>query len=68
VVSYLTKYLQKQMKKKKFTRKVTRVGMRSLCLVIPKDIVEDLDLQEKQKMVVYRQGKKIIIQDYVEEE
>lgn len=45
-------------------RKVTRVGKRSLSIVIPADIVEALNIREKQKMVVKRSGTKIIIEDW----
>ena len=55
------------MKKRKFIRKLTRVGKRSLCVVIPKDLVEEMDLMERQKMVLHRQGKKIIVQGWVAE-
>jgi len=45
-------------------RKLTRVGGNSLSLVIPIEIVQELKLRERQKMVVKRSGKKIIIEDW----
>ena len=52
---------------KKYIRKVTRVGKRSLSLVIPADIVDELKIREKQKMIVYRRGRSIIIRDWERE-
>jgi bifunctional DNA-binding transcriptional regulator/antitoxin component of YhaV-PrlF toxin-antitoxin module len=49
-----------------FIRKLTRVGKRSLSIVIPADIVDELGLRERQKMVVHRRGTKIIIEDWQE--
>jgi antitoxin component of MazEF toxin-antitoxin module len=48
----------------KYIRKVTRVGKRSLSVVIPADIVDALKIRERQKLVVRRSGKKIIITDW----
>lgn len=45
-------------------RKLTRVGRSSLSLIIPSEIVQELKLRERQKMVVKRSGKKIIIEDW----
>ena len=49
---------------KKYVRKVTRVGKRSLSVVIPAEIADELKIREKQKLVITRQGKKIIIADW----
>lgn len=49
---------------KKYTRKVTRVGKRSLSVVIPAEIVDELKIREKQKLVITRRGKNIIISDW----
>ncbi len=49
---------------KKYIRKVTRVGKRSLSVVIPSDIVDELNIKERQKMNIRRSGKKIIIEDW----
>jgi antitoxin component of MazEF toxin-antitoxin module len=48
----------------KYIRKVTRVGERSLSVVIPADIVKELGLRERQKLVVKRSGNKIVIEDW----
>jgi len=49
---------------KKYIRKVTRVGKRSLSVVIPADIVDELRIRERQKVVVRKYGSKIIIEDW----
>ncbi|MDA3840763.1 MAG: hypothetical protein PF572_06805 [Patescibacteria group bacterium] len=49
---------------KKYIRKVTRVGQRSLSVVIPADIVSELKIRERQKLTIRRSGKKIIIEDW----
>ena len=48
----------------KYTRKVTRQGKRSLSVVIPAEIVDELKIREKQKVVVKKSGKNIIISDW----
>ncbi len=48
----------------KYIRKVTRVAKRSFAVVIPAEIVQELKLREKQKLVVTLDGKKIIIRDW----
>jgi antitoxin component of MazEF toxin-antitoxin module len=50
----------------KYIRKVTRVGQRSLSLVLPADIVKELGIRERQKLVVRRSGQKIVIEDWKE--
>ncbi len=50
---------------KKHIRKVTRVGKRSLCIVIPAEIIDELSIREKQKLTLRRSGKKIIIEDWM---
>jgi antitoxin component of MazEF toxin-antitoxin module len=52
------------MKPKKYIRKVTRVGKRSLSIVIPSDIVDELNIRERQKLVLRRAGKRIVIEDW----
>lgn len=51
-------------KSQPLTRKITRVGKRSLSIVIPAEIVAELDIRERQKMVLSIEGKKIIIKDW----
>lgn len=48
----------------KFIRKVTRVGKRSLSVVIPAEIVDELEIREKQKLTITTKGKSIIIKDW----
>jgi len=48
----------------KHIRKVTRVGERSLSIVIPAEIVDELGIRERQKMEVERRGKEIVIRDW----
>jgi bifunctional DNA-binding transcriptional regulator/antitoxin component of YhaV-PrlF toxin-antitoxin module len=50
----------------KHIRKVTRVGKRSLSVVIPADIARELGIRERQKLVVRRSGQKILIEDWKE--
>jgi len=49
---------------KEYIRKVTRVGKRSLSVVIPADLVDELGIREKQKLVIKKSGKKIVISDW----
>jgi antitoxin component of MazEF toxin-antitoxin module len=48
----------------KYIRKVIRVGRKSLSVIIPADIVRELKIRERQKLVVKRVGKKIQIEDW----
>ena len=48
----------------KYIRKVTRQGKRSLSVVIPAEIVDELKIREKQKLVVKKVGKRVIIEDW----
>ena len=48
----------------KYIRKVTRVGKRSLSVVIPSEIVDELNIRERQKLIIRRSGKKIVIEDW----
>ncbi len=52
------------MKNEKYVRKVTRVGKRSLSINIPADIVDQLKIREKQKLVITIKGNSIIIKDW----
>lgn len=51
-------------KDEKLVRKVTRQGKRSLSITIPAEIVEELGIRERQKMVFKIERKKIIISDW----
>ena len=48
----------------KYIRKVTRVGKRSLSVVIPAEIVDELGIREKQKLIIATKGKSIMIKDW----
>jgi antitoxin component of MazEF toxin-antitoxin module len=45
-------------------RKLTRVGGTSLSVTIPVNLLRALKWKEKQKVVVKKSGKKIIIEDW----
>lgn len=49
---------------KTYIRKATRVGRRSLSVVIPADIVDALGIRERQKLIVRRRGGQIVIEDW----
>lgn len=49
---------------KEYTRKVTIVGKRSLAVVIPAEIVDELKIRERQKLLIKRRGDKIVIEDW----
>ncbi|MFC1700791.1 AbrB/MazE/SpoVT family DNA-binding domain-containing protein [Patescibacteria group bacterium] len=49
---------------KKYIRKATRVGKRSMAVVIPAEIVDTLKIREKQKLILYKKGSSIIIKDW----
>jgi len=51
-------------KKNTYIRKVTRVGLRSLSIIIPSEIVHELKIRERQKLVIKRTAKKIVIEDW----
>ncbi|NCN07482.1 hypothetical protein GW933_02195 [Candidatus Falkowbacteria bacterium] len=49
---------------KKYIRKVTRVGQGSLSIVIPAEIIKELKIKERQKLVITKRGKGITIRDW----
>ena len=49
---------------KNYIRKATRVGKRSIAVVIPADIVSELGIRERQKLSITKRGNKIIIEDW----
>ena len=49
---------------KKYIRKVTRVGKRSLSVIIPAEIVDELKIREKQKLTITTKGKSVILKDW----
>ncbi|MEK7653340.1 MAG: hypothetical protein AAB358_02590 [Patescibacteria group bacterium] len=48
----------------KYIRKATRAGRRSLSVNIPAEIVDELKIREKQKLVVTLKGRSIVIKDW----
>lgn len=48
----------------KYIRKITRVGKRSLAIVIPAEIVDKLKLKEKQKLTITTKGRSIVMKDW----
>ncbi len=49
---------------KKEIRKLTRIGKRSIGLTLPIEIVREMKWKERQKVVVKKLGKKLIIKDW----
>lgn len=45
-------------------RKLTKLGGHSLGLTLPIDLVRELNWKERQKVVVKKVGKKIIVEDW----
>jgi hypothetical protein len=50
----------------KYIRKVTRTGKRSLSIVIPSEIVDEMKIREKQKLVLKKVRGGILIKDWRE--
>lgn len=46
-------------------RKLTRVGLRSVCVVIPAEFLEELGWKEKQFVLLTKKGKSVTIKDFV---
>ena len=49
---------------KKNIRKLTKLGGKSIAVTIPIDMIRELKWQERQKVVVKKVGKRIIIEDW----
>ena len=47
----------------KFIRKITKNGAGTYYVSVPKEIMKELRMKERQKVVVKKSGKKIIIED-----
>jgi len=45
-------------------RKLTKTGGKSIGVTLPIEIVRELNWRERQKVVVRRSGKKVIIEDW----
>lgn len=52
--------------KNEHVRKITRVGLRSLSIVIPSEFIDELGWRERQKLSIRRDGKRLIIEDWKE--
>lgn len=50
--------------KEKNIRKLTRVGGTSLSITIPVEFIKEFGWRERQKVVVKKSGKKLIISDW----
>jgi antitoxin component of MazEF toxin-antitoxin module len=48
----------------KYIRKVTRVGKRSLAIVLPAEIIKEFKIREKQKLTITIKGRSIVIKDW----
>jgi len=51
----------------KNVRKLTRMGREgsSLGMTIPKELVQELGWRERQKVIVKKSGKKLIVEDWI---
>jgi bifunctional DNA-binding transcriptional regulator/antitoxin component of YhaV-PrlF toxin-antitoxin module len=45
-------------------RKLTKLGKKSLAVTIPIEIIREFGWREKQKVIVKKSGKKIVIEDW----
>ncbi|NTW27237.1 MAG: AbrB/MazE/SpoVT family DNA-binding domain-containing protein [Candidatus Moranbacteria bacterium] len=45
-------------------RKITKTGSGSYCVIIPKEMIKELNWKERQKVVIKKSGKEIIIKDW----
>lgn len=51
-------------REEKLVRKVVKNGSGSYYINIPREIVDQLHIRERQKLTVTRSGKKIVIEDW----
>lgn len=61
---FSTYFMSRRKLEHKNIRKLTRIGNKSIGLTLPIDIVRDLKWREKQKVVVKKWGKEIVIEDW----
>ena len=45
-------------------RKLTRVGLRSICVVIPAEFIDELGWRERQIVTIDKRGSTLTIKDY----
>ncbi len=50
--------------KEKFVRKVVKNGRNSYYINIPKELAKELKIRERQKLVIEKQEKEILIKDW----
>ncbi len=48
----------------KYIRKVVKNGRNSYYINIPKELVRELKIKERQKLTIKKQGNKLIIEDW----
>ena len=51
-------------RRKKFVRKLTKLGKYTYYIVVPKILIDDLHWRERQKLVVFRRGKGLLVKDW----
>lgn len=47
-----------------FVRKLQRVGSHSYSINVPKEIVDEFSWRERQKLVIKKNGERLIIEDW----
>ncbi len=50
--------------KEKFVRKVVKNGRNSYYINIPKDLTDDLNIRERQKLTIEKWGKGLLVKDW----
>lgn len=55
---------QKYMPNEKYIRKVVKNGRNSYYINIPKEIIKELKIKERQKLVINKRGEGILITDW----
>jgi bifunctional DNA-binding transcriptional regulator/antitoxin component of YhaV-PrlF toxin-antitoxin module len=59
-----SKFMAKRAQNESSIRKLTKLGKKSLAVTIPIEIIREFGWREKQKVVVKKSGKKIVIEDW----
>jgi len=62
--NFFNKFMARRKLENKNIRKLTKIGNKSIGLTLPIEIVRELKWREKQKVVVKKRGKSIIISDW----
>jgi hypothetical protein len=58
------KFMAKRAQNESQIRKLTKLGKKSLCVTIPIEIIREFSWKERQKLVVKKFGRKVIISDW----